>query len=339
MSVIKSYNLFLSSRNRLDKTNPDTSGFSIYLKDTITKRSSNSVFRCRIIQATIPFSFTEINASNNVMTYVYNSLSYTLTIDIGTYNIISLLTFIKNRLESVHTILLNFVFNSNTNLCSFEFSPSQLGTHSITFSYLLDSNVPILRQLGVTNQDLTLSVVGGVLTTGTTSNQSVNINPSRNLYIRSNTLQQNTGNQENIATEIGSTDILAIIPINFGFSFYINFYDNQSFYSYLNNNSIDFLQFYLTDATSNSPLIGMLLDWSFSLIIEEYMLPTNIDVSPIISTSLPMRQQQQEQLGGITLSQQKELLKMRKNLEENLKRERQRLVDEITGITEQKNKE
>jgi hypothetical protein len=83
----------------------------------------------------------------------------------------------------------------------------------------------------------------------------------------------------------------------------------------------------------------MLLDWSFSLIIEEYMLPTNIDVSPIISTSLPMRQQQQEQLGGITLSQQKELLKMRKNLEENLKRERQRLVDEITGITEQKNKE
>jgi hypothetical protein len=199
--------------------------------------------------------------------------------------------------------------------------------------------VPILRQLGVTNQDLTLSVVGGVLTTGTTSNQSVNINPSRNLYIRSNTLQQNTGNQENIATEIGSTDILAIIPINFGFSFYINFYDNQSFYSYLNNNSIDFLQFYLTDATSNSPLIGMLLDWSFSLIIEEYMLPTNIDVSPIISTSLPMRQQQQEQLGGLTLSQQKELMKMRKNLEENLKRERQRLVDEITGITEQKNKE
>jgi hypothetical protein len=341
MSVIKSYNLFLSSQNRIE-TVSSTSAFSFYLRNTITKRDNKSQFRVKVIQATIPFSFSEINSNNQNIVYTYNNLGYQITIPIGTYTILSLLDFIKTSLEIAHTITLIFDFNSNTNLCTFEISPLTTGNHNIVFSHLLAGNVPILRQLGITNQNLVMTMVGGISTVGTQSNQSVNINPSRNIYIRSDSLQGEAGNQENVVGDVTTTDILAIIPITVPFSNYISFFDTSSFYTYLNNNSIDYISLYLTDATSDESLLGLFLNWSVTLVIEEYLTPQSIDVSPILNTAIP-RGDPVKPRGDPANSQPPlpVLIKEKDSLTNSLKKERERLVKslQVKENKEEENKE
>lgn len=323
MNVIKSYNLFLDS-SQLDYSDVgNPASYFMFLRKPITKSAKSSQFRVKIFQSCIPFSFTEINTSNNILSYTYNSNPFTLTIPVGSYSITALLNYIQTYLQTTHSITLNFTFNTSTNLSTLAFATTQTGAHSITFTYIT-SNKLILKQMGFLSS-ATFSISTGVLITAT-STQSVNVSPSKNLYIRSDNLQQGANAQEAISTKIRLSDILAIIPINVPFGNYINYYDSNAFYVYINNETIDSISLYLTDATSDDVLTGLLLNWSCSMIVEEVLLETNISVEHIIGTSLS---KQNDKIVN-------QLENDKQNAVNELQKEKERLMNEIINMKKSK---
>lgn len=280
MEIIRSYNIFLDSLQRSFSDVGNPASYGIYLNKVISKISKNSVFRVKVFQACIPFSFTQVNTSNNVLTYTFNSIQYTMTIPVGSYNILALLDYIKSQLQTTHTIELDFTFNSSTNLSTFTFTTNNTGSKIISFDTSISSNVLILKQLGITSNK-TFSYVSSVITPAI-SDQSVNVSPSKNLYIRSDNLQQSQA-QEAISTPATNSDILCIVPINVPYSNFINYLDMTNFYCYLTNDTIDYISLYLTDATSDDVLTGLQLNWSCSMVIDEVEVPYQINIEPYLA--------------------------------------------------------
>lgn len=322
MEVIKSYNLFLDSSQRDYSDSGNPASYLLYLRKPITKLSKSSQFRLKIFQACIPFSFTQINNTNNVIDYTYNSSSYYITIPVGSYSITALLSYLQTYLQTAHSIALNFTFNISTNLATFAFASTQTGFHTISF--IQSSNPLLIKQLGfLTN--ITFQAISGTLVNAT-STQSVNVSPSKNLYIRSDNFQQGDNAQEAISTKAGLSDILAIIPINVPFSNYINYYDTTAFYVYINNESIDAVSLYLTDATSDDTLTGLLLNWSCSITIEEVMLKNNLNIDHIIGNNI---QNDNNKLID-------ELEKEKSNTISDLEKEKERILREIDTFKKRK---
>lgn len=323
MEVIKSYNLFLDSSQMdySDAGNP--ASYMMYLRKPITKSSKSSQFRLKIFQACIPFSFTEINTSNNVLSYTFNSSPFQLTIPIGSYSITALLSYLQTYLNTTHSVSLSFTFNTSTNLSTLGFSASgNSGTKSFTFS-TTGNNLLVMKQLGFVNTTATFSYTSGILVNAT-SNQSVNVSPSKNLYIRSDNLQQGQNAQEAISTKIIMSDIVAIVPINVPYGNYINFYDSTAFQVYINNETIDSVSLYLTDATSDDTLTGLQLNWSCSMSIEEVLIKQEIDTSHITSTHIDNK----NLIKDLETDKQQSI--------NDLEKEKERLLNEIKSIKNRK---
>jgi hypothetical protein len=324
MEVIRSYNIFLDSLQRSFSDVGNPASYGIFLNKVISKISKNSVFRVKVFQACIPYSFTEINITNNVLTYSFNATQFSLTIPVGSYNILALLDYIKTQLQILHTIELDFVFNASTNLSTFTFTTNNTGSKIILFDATIQSNVKILKQLGIISSK-TFSYVSGVITSAI-GDQSVNVSPSKNLYIRSDNLQQSQA-QEAIITPTQSSDILCIVPINVPYSNFINFFDMTNFYCYLTNDTIDFISLYLTDATTDDVLTGLQLNWSVSLIIDEIEIPYQINIEPYLEENT-ISTRNNERITSLEKEKDNEL----KELEE----QKTKLEKEIREITQKK---
>ena len=139
MEVIRSYNIFLDSLQRSFSDVGNPASYGIFLNKVISKISKNSVFRVKVFQACIPYSFTEVNITNNVLTYSFNATQFSLTRPVGSYNILALLDYIKTQLQTLHTIELDFVFNASTNLSTFTFTTNNTGSKIILFDATIKS--------------------------------------------------------------------------------------------------------------------------------------------------------------------------------------------------------
>lgn len=283
-SVLKTYNLFLDSSQRDSSSSGTPASFSLFLATPITKSVKSSIFKIKIIQACIPFSFTEINNSNNLISYIYNSVSYTFTIPSGSYNITSLLSYIKSVLQTAHSVVLVFTFNDSTNLATLAFDGSNTGIHTIEFP-TSGGNEPVMKQLGFTTNAIFSFNVSPILIA--TSNQSVNVSPSKNIYIRSNNLLQ-PNSQEAIITKCRPSNILGIVPINVPFGNYINFYNTQTFGVDIGNETIDFIDIFLSDSNNSNVIVGLLLNWTIAIQIEEIFINPDISTEHILNSSISL---------------------------------------------------
>jgi len=290
MSVINTYNLFLDSQQRDSSSTGTPASYALFLSKPIAKTSKSSYFRVKIIQACIPFSFTEINNSNNLISYIYNSVGYTFTIPVGSYNINSLLLLIKQYLEASHPVLLQFSFNTSTNLATLAFTPANTGVHSISFT-TSGANEPVMKQLGFTTGTVLFSFNGTFPDNIATSNQSVNVSPSKNIYIRSNNLLQ-PNSQEAIVTKCKTSNILGIVPINVSFGNYINFYNTQTFGVDIGNETIDSIDIYLSDSNNSDVIVGLLLNWTISIQIEEIYINPEISTEHILKSNISLNNNQ-----------------------------------------------
>lgn len=290
MSVINTYNLFLDSGQRDTSSTGTPASFSLFLSKPISKTVKSSMFRVKIIQACIPFSFTEINNSNNLISYSFNGTPYTFTIPVGSYNINSLLLLIRQYLEASHSILLDFTFNSSTNLATLAFSAGNTGTLDIVIN-TSGANEPVMRQLGFTNTTVVFSFVFGNPNLIATSNQSVNVSPSKNIYIRSNNLLQ-PNSQEAIVTKCRPSNILGIVPINVSFGNYINFYNTQTFGVDIGNETIDLIDVYLSDSNNSDVIVGLLLNWTITIQIEEVLVATEVSTEHILKSNISLNNDQ-----------------------------------------------
>ena len=284
--VIKTYNLFLDTRNRDSGSCADA---NFYLVKPITlSTKGSSYFRIKLISATIPFSFTQINSSNNVLSVEVNSVNYSITIPTGNYNILNLLIALKTGLNSLAPLTaytFNFTYNQSTNKVSL--STATGGNATISFPFNSSINW-IGRMLGFT------STISFSDTTTETSSINVNVSPAKTLFVRSQTLLQSQ-NYESIIGKNNYSDIIGQIPIYQGSQSFINFYDSNNFYSKINNGSIDVVNLYLTDITTDDILLGMDLNIFYCIEIQEvYSKPFNDMPDTSFSLEKPKEQVQLE---------------------------------------------
>jgi hypothetical protein len=111
----------------------------------------------------------------------------------------------------------------------------------------------------------------------------VNVSPSKTLFIRSETLIQNS-NYESLVGKNDTTDILLQIPIQTSFNTYINYTDQSSdLWAEINNSIIDKVNLYISDSTSSNelPSDSGLLNWFVQVNIQEIYRETDINTDHI----------------------------------------------------------
>jgi len=192
---------------------------------------------------------------------------------------------LKTSLNSIggYNPLITATYSSDTNLCTFVLPADIHADTSILF--LNTTNIAVNLALGF-NANWTL-----LQNSTTTSQIDVNVSPSRNLYLLSDTLIQSR-TFDAINTGISNSNILSIVPISVQPNQYIQIYYNPAITSILNNAVIDKINFQLKDQSLNNDLIDFDLDYTLFFIIEEHRSFTSREMTENISnlragTSMP----------------------------------------------------
>jgi len=273
MEAVATYHLFLSSANR---TSGAPQNYYINLAKPVTLQNPNNWFTLRVGSAEIPYVFKLLNSTNNVIQYsILRSgitTNGTFTITPGNYNILTLLTELKDRLfSSINTLigwdasaLSAFVYNRATGKVSL----SIIGIDSVITTITILGNSPVfLRCLG-----FTASFQFGYTTpsarTVVESTQNVNVSQNTSVYIRSNTLAQ-SHSYEAVVGPNSLTDIIAKVPINAQPQSYLLWTNTVDLENEINNRLIDSINLYLGDALNTELDLGG-LDWTCRLTIKEW---------------------------------------------------------------------
>lgn len=189
----------------------------------------------------IPYSFYNVNESNNMLIYLVNGLQYTVYIEPGNYNVMQLLNYLNQHMIGF-TITYDSVRNKYTFNC---------GT-SFTFSFMSSC----LRMLGITMYES--------INNKLTSNLCVNLQTIQTIYLRTNFT---TGNFA--CNSLYNQNILASIPVNNSLPNSNIVYINQGsqFTVDLYTNTLNDFYIMLTDQDDN--LINLNgVDWHMVLQID-----------------------------------------------------------------------
>jgi hypothetical protein len=318
LTIVNTYNLFLSSANRSEGI---PQNFSVSLIKPITLTNPNNWLTVRVGSAEIPYVFKLINSLNNIISYqlVRNSVTYndTITIETGNYNILTLIAEFKTKLvTSIQTLsswdassILSFTYNRNTGKVTF----SMVGTDSIatTLTILSASNV-MYRCLGVTT-GFSFGYTDPSTRTDSISTQNVNVSQNTALYIRSESLTQ-TSNQENIVGLPEYSDILAKIQIGVQPQSIILWTNSTDLEIDITNKILDRINIYLGDSSLYEVDMGN-LDWTLRLTINEWSYKSD---SHHADRAINLRSSQEDTT---------ELIKEREKIVKRLNKLKTRLVD------------
>lgn len=175
-----------------------------------------------IVSSMIPYSFYNINNSNNILQYIVNQVTYTIIIPIGNYNVTHLIAALKQNMPNF-----TITYNNLTNKITF--------THATNdFVFLSSSTCFIL--IGFSGSYLSSSSLN------LTSDICLNINSIKCIHVNSNLITYNI----NKALE-NNISILCSIPV-MSPPFSIIEYDNKShFRTNLFVNHISMILIRLTD--------------------------------------------------------------------------------------------
>ena len=199
--------------------------------------ASTSTLYASVVHANIPYSFYNINSTNNCLCYILG-LSTTINrvyIPLGNYTSTTLLTQLISILPTSFTITYNVTTNTFTftNLSTFSFQYDKI----ISFS-------TCLGLLGFTNTTQTASL--NVTTYTLTSNTLVNLAPVRCICIYT-TLH--TGSLTSLAPL--NQNILCSIPISTSPFTMISYHNTNSYKANLNTNVFNNITIKLTDQLGN----------------------------------------------------------------------------------------
>jgi hypothetical protein len=187
MSSIENFQLHLSS-NFADKiysnNNADT---EFYLP--LIEIPSQYHLHVNVVHASIPFTFYNINSSNNVLNYSIEGNNYSFIIAQGNYNVVNLKDYLMSNLPG-------FIITYSPITNKYTFTQNYYG-----FTFLNTSTC--LNILGFSQQTITSNG------TSLTSTQSVNLNPIRCVCIcsdlPSSNISLNSKNKNNILCSIPIT--------------------------------------------------------------------------------------------------------------------------------------
>ena len=269
MEILKTYNLYINSSQASERIG---STMSIYMPHPIALNNIiPSEFQVYIDRANIPYSFSSFSslADNVSLTYIFynGSISYpstTITISSGNYNIINIvndiITALTASILSVSGAVVTFVsdYSFITNHIRLQVNSTVYSNMTISVSYS-----KLTLALGFSNSF--------IIPQGTVnfveSTQDINVSPSENLFITSETLQQNQSFSA-ILTPFSNTNILTMIPLTLQPLNFIIHSPVNPIRSTLTNSTISVLQFTIRD-NQTRVLVDFVLDWTLHLVIQE----------------------------------------------------------------------
>lgn len=278
MSIIATYNLFMSSANRTSGT---SSNYQLSLFKPIILSNPNNWFTVRVGSVEIPYTFKLLNSSNNQINFriVRDGVTYdgSFTVTEGNYNILSLLNEMKNKLSaSIFSLtgwnplsLFEFTYDRNSGKATFDVK----GTDTIITVITVQNNSLIfLKCLGFIDS-FSFSYVSSIARSYATSTQNVNLLQNNALYIRSESLIQ-TSNFENVVSKSEISDILAKLQVNVQPQSMILWTNPTDLEVEINNRIIDIISIYVGDQTNYELELGN-LDWSMRMTINEWSSSSN----------------------------------------------------------------
>ena len=210
---------------------------------------STSTLYASVVHASIPYSFYNVNSSNNTLCYSVNSTTISrVYLTLGNYTTTTLLQQLINTLPNTFTIVYNLPQNT------FSFSNSQ------TFTFYYNTTLGFstcFGLLGFTNAQQTSTVSG--TTQYLTSNQLVNLAPVRCIcvYTTLHTGSLTSLNQNN-------QNILCSIPVETAPFTMIGYKNMNGYKANLNNNVFNSITLKLTDQAGNLLNLNG-INWSMTI--------------------------------------------------------------------------
>lgn len=275
MTEINRFHIYTSS---CKKTSGSIEDYNLILRRPIILANPHHYFQVIVKQATIPYTFQQVNDNFNRFSYVLTrgATTYaqrTFSISNGNYNINSLITEVQAKLiADIQTYLPSYTpsfvwtYDRDNMFVTFSLTPDATNT-TFTIKPLTDQ---VSTMMGVVS-DTSFWNVGAIVSTGV-STQPVNISPITSIYIRSGTLKQSNLSTENLVDSDDTSDILCQIPIFGQPTSWIQYSNELEIINRVLNSSINDLNLYLTDNRSYSlNLRG--IDWSCMLSIIEIEPP------------------------------------------------------------------
>jgi hypothetical protein len=237
MSALESFQIHLTSQNADKVNNNNNCDVEFYLP--VIEIPSQFHIYISVQHAVIPFTFYNVNSSNNILNYSVNSISYQLIITQGNYNVNTMKTFLSANMAGF-----TISYNNITNQFTF--------THSTyDFSFLSTSTCfSLIGLLSQTNTSTSRTLV---------SNRAVNLAPIRCICVMTNLKTFNIDK-----TQVNNNNTICSIPIITQPYSIITFQNQNNFRVNTYTNTISTLAIKLMDQT------GRLLDlnganWSMTL--------------------------------------------------------------------------
>jgi len=230
----------------------------------------------------IPFTFYQVNSTNslNVINCTFqngsNGWTTNITLTQGNYTPYTLLTELSTQLTIAaqspshfpFTPVFVFTYNPNTGYMSFGLTGP--ASCAISLNFQSSPNPLTAGFFGIntiTPTQVGMSAIGPVVGSST---QPCVLNPVNYLLVRSSLKQFR--NREFIVLKDDVSDIVYKVPITTSQSTWVNFFQ-ASEPIYIVDNSIQTINFYLTDNLSYTPINLQLIPWSFSFTIREVLRP------------------------------------------------------------------
>lgn len=271
MSEVNRYHVFVNTQLRTSSSK-SASDFSLAVNPPLMLNHPNNYFVCQIMSVEIPYTWFQVNSSNNTLQIGYNLnttsfTNYTITILAGNYNINQLILALGNAIDSViptRTYSYNIVYDPVSGKLSFGLSKvAPLPTVIIAINF--PANPFLARMFGCLGNSNIVFGYSNSLYHNVSSSTNVNVNPVSSIYIRSTNLKQ-IKNQENLVLGYGQdpSDILCKIQVMTPPKTYVYYNGELGLSARISNPIIDKLDIYLSDNYS----FGMDLnsnDWTFRI--------------------------------------------------------------------------
>lgn len=280
------YTFHINSSKRSSGSNTN---FNINTNLIINKLATNSSFVVSIHNVQIPFSFYQLSSTsdlNILPVYIKNSIdavgrNTTITIPQGNYNantlIIALNTALTTACQAVgipgftpFTPTFNTSYNQTNGYITFALT-APVGC-LITLKFSTNNITGLLGNFfGVGQNDVAMTT-----STQPTSTQPCVLNPVNYLCIRSSLKQFR--NREFIYVQDDVSDVLCKIPILTQQGTYVQWIEPTE-PIYIIDNSINSINFYLTNNLTYDPINLQNLPWSFTFSITEILRPDYLSIS------------------------------------------------------------
>lgn len=300
MELYAKYNYYINTREKSSGV-PTDCIFNLPNAISLSLAPYYGEFRLKVLRTIIPFSFNQINTAN--YTTVFKISRTTLPAAIASFNMTPsnpsvndfMVDWIDKLQKAIQTIPayvgyicpLVLTYNPATNLINF----------SITFDGLL-TNIDFLNNLPNTQINACCGFLTpwsltdtSVMPDGNTSDVSINMSPSRALYITSNTLL-GAKCYSALSSKMNTTNIIAQVPIFTQPFSYLVYEPSVPIEIFLNVDNIVQIQLGLIDESINGIVADMNLDWSVVIELGHYVdynrrVENHYDIGKLMDQPLP----------------------------------------------------